>query len=207
VRAFVYLAEDLHFGQAARRLYVSQSALSQQIQRLERELCTQLFHRAHRKVWLTAAGREFLRSAQVALELAERAATRARAVGGRAGDLAVSYVPGFGLSDAAEGFIYQLCGALAGLPFDAAIRPVAHSVPEHLRALSDGSAYLGFSAGPEPVSVPQCRTVVLPPGPAHPAVTAPVRMAWPIWASQAEISRVLAVAAGVLAIEKFDKQM
>ena len=38
LRTFITLAEELHFGLPAAREHVAQSALSQQLQRLEREL-------------------------------------------------------------------------------------------------------------------------------------------------------------------------
>ena len=57
LRYFVTLAEELHFGRAAAREHIVQSALSQQLQRLERELGVLLLERTTHHVQLSAAGR------------------------------------------------------------------------------------------------------------------------------------------------------
>ncbi|MFG2782307.1 LysR family transcriptional regulator [Streptomyces prunicolor] len=56
LRAFLVVAEELHFTRAAARLYVAQQALSRDVRRLERELGAELFVRTTRQVTLTADG-------------------------------------------------------------------------------------------------------------------------------------------------------
>src|SRR3954464_13449851 len=77
LRYFVTLAEELHFGRAAAREHIVQSALSQQLQRLERELGVLLLDRTTRHVELTPAGSAFLIEARQILAHVDRAALAA----------------------------------------------------------------------------------------------------------------------------------
>jgi DNA-binding transcriptional LysR family regulator len=73
LRTFQVLTETLHFGRAAERLGVTQSAVSQQIAALEKELGAALFERIGRRVQLTSAGEVLAREAGKVLSAASRA--------------------------------------------------------------------------------------------------------------------------------------
>jgi DNA-binding transcriptional LysR family regulator len=93
LRYFTVLAEELHFGRAARKLALTQPPLSQAIQNLERELGVRLLERTRRSVALTHAGRAFLDEARQTLARADRATDAARsAARGEVGRLAVGFL-------------------------------------------------------------------------------------------------------------------
>jgi len=92
LRCFVTVAEELHFGRAARRLFMTQPPLSRQIQLLEHSLGVELLERSSRQVHLTAAGRSFLRDARQLLAFAQQAAISTRRVAkGEAGRLTLGF--------------------------------------------------------------------------------------------------------------------
>lgn len=68
LRYFVTVADEGGISRAAEVLFLSQPSLSQQIQRLEKEMNTRLFLREARGVALTPAGHLFLRYARSVLE-------------------------------------------------------------------------------------------------------------------------------------------
>jgi len=92
LRYFVTVAEELHFGRAAKRLNMSQPPLSRQIQELEEELGFPLFVREYHKVELTGAGRVYLTQIKRILDHLDAARQDAVAVAsGRKGRLRIGY--------------------------------------------------------------------------------------------------------------------
>src|SRR5688572_23771286 len=94
LRSFLVVAEELHFGRAARRLHLSQPPLSLQIRRLEEQLGARLFDRDRRHVALTEAGAGLVGRARHLLGELDRACVDAgRVARGELGALAVGYTP------------------------------------------------------------------------------------------------------------------
>lgn len=93
LRYFVAVAEERHFGRAAKRLHMAQPPLSQQIRQLEDELGVELLHRSTRRVDLTDAGRAYLERAHAILADVDEAAHHARRVAaGSVGHLTIGCV-------------------------------------------------------------------------------------------------------------------
>ena len=81
LRYFAVLAEELHFGRAAARLYITQPGLSHAVARIERQLDVELLRRTRSSVELTEAGAELLRCARRLLADLDGAVTRVRMAG------------------------------------------------------------------------------------------------------------------------------
>lgn len=71
-RAFLALAEELHFGRAAARLHMAQPPLSRMIRTLETQLGAPLFERSTRAVSLTPQGEALIEPARELVELSAR---------------------------------------------------------------------------------------------------------------------------------------
>ncbi|MFM9913891.1 MAG: LysR substrate-binding domain-containing protein [Methylophilaceae bacterium] len=108
LRYFVKLAEHLHFSLAAEALDIAPSALSMQLQGLEKELGVKLVARTKRSVSLTGAGELFLVEAKATLQQAEQSMLIAKRAGrGEIGKLEVGFV----MSAACSGIVQKLLSA------------------------------------------------------------------------------------------------
>ncbi|HXL77096.1 MAG TPA: LysR family transcriptional regulator, partial [Candidatus Eisenbacteria bacterium] len=92
LRAFVEVAEAGHFGHAAEHLHLTQPALTQRIQALERELGLQLLERNARGVRLAPSGTVLLPHARRLIQTEDQALGDLRAyLSGTIGRLRIAY--------------------------------------------------------------------------------------------------------------------
>jgi DNA-binding transcriptional LysR family regulator len=149
LRYFVAVATEENIGRAARRLNVSQPALTKQIHDLERELGVQLFERTARGVALTSAGSAFLAGAEVTLASANNAVHRAQAAGRDVmGRLAIGHVR----PDAHLGLVEPILRTIHQRYPSMELSLSYLSSAEQWRALRDWRLDVGFAySSPPPV--------------------------------------------------------
>ncbi|MFG2606062.1 LysR family transcriptional regulator [Streptomyces sp. NPDC048514] len=157
---FVAVAEELHFGRAADRLHIVQSAVSQQIQRLERELGAELFDRSPRRVRLTGAGERLLPEARAVLAAAERARAAVAAPAG------LRLGTSTGLGSHLDRVLAAFAERAPGVPVELFSLPVA----ERLDRVAAGRLDAAFVRSAEPP--PGVRVLPLWPDPLMAAVPA-----------------------------------
>jgi len=93
LRYFLQVAEDLHFGKAANKLFISQPGLSRQIKQLEEELQTILLERDNKNVSLSIAGAYFNEEVKLLLRDFERIKTHTQLLSkGQEGRISIGYV-------------------------------------------------------------------------------------------------------------------
>jgi acetyl esterase/lipase len=130
LRAFVAVAEELNFGRAAARLYLSQPALSRQIRALERLLGCELLRRSTHRVELTVAGSALLDRARRLLGDLDEAIATTQSVGGElANRMATMWAPVLEVAAADRDIqemrtAYEAFLAQAPIPESVEIRPV-----------------------------------------------------------------------------------
>ncbi|MFQ2198247.1 LysR substrate-binding domain-containing protein [Aeromonas hydrophila] len=145
LKAFVTLGEVLHFGQAAVRQHVTQSALSKQIRRLEEELGGELFERNASSTRLTVLGRALYQDASALVAANEQLSRTARDVlAGNSGTLRI----GFGV--ATKILVPAAIARFRTERPQVTIELNDLSTHHQLLALSEGKLDLGFCRLPAP---------------------------------------------------------
>nr|WP_236663846.1 LysR family transcriptional regulator [Aeromonas jandaei] len=145
MKAFVTLGEVLHFGQAAVRQHVTQSALSKQIRRLEEELGGELFERNASTTRLTVLGRALYEDARAVVIQSEQLSRTARDVlAGNVGTLRI----GFGV--ATKILVPAVIARFRAERPQVTIELNDLSTHHQLLALSEGKLDLGFCRLPAP---------------------------------------------------------
>jgi len=100
LRYFVAVADHQSFTKAATQYYISQTAITQQIQTLEETLGVKLVDRSTRPISLTPGGLAFLPEAKIIIDRMESAIQRSReASTGLTGSLRIGYTKGYEQSD------------------------------------------------------------------------------------------------------------
>ena len=140
---FAAVADEGGFGRAAERLHIVQSAVSQQIGRLERELGLRLFDRTTRRVRLTAAGGRLLAEARGVLAVADRLQRVAADVAAGA-----EGVVRLGTVRFPDDRLYRLLDDLARRAPKLQVRPQRLRVADRLAALRTGDLDAAFVRGP-----------------------------------------------------------
>jgi DNA-binding transcriptional LysR family regulator len=88
-RTFLAIAETRHFGRAAERLHVTQTAVSARVRTLEELIGAALFVRNKAGAALTPAGQRFMRHARTLVQVWESARVQAAVPAGRRGVVTV----------------------------------------------------------------------------------------------------------------------
>ncbi|WP_296260911.1 MULTISPECIES: LysR family transcriptional regulator [unclassified Pseudomonas] len=156
LRAFVTLAEELHFGRAAQRLAIVQPALSMQIKALEAWLGVRLLDRNRHSVTLTEVGRLFLDEARATLHQAQHSADVARGLGrGESGRIRLGFVSSV-LPDVLPSLIRQAHQRYPGIALVLKDMPG----PDQVHALKSGQLDFGLMRLPAPHSGVQTQVVL-----------------------------------------------
>lgn len=143
LEAFVTVARERSFTRAALRLHVSQSAVSQQVVALERELGARLLDRTRRRVDLTQSGAAFYEHAERILSEAERAR---RAVAASQGAITGELDVAASLTTASYVLPPALAALVAAHP-DVLLSMRVENTEDVVHGLLRGDADVGFVEG------------------------------------------------------------
>jgi DNA-binding transcriptional LysR family regulator len=141
LRHFVVVAEEGNISRAAKRIFLTQPALSRQIKSLECEIGQCLLERQAHSIRLTAVGEALVREARELLEHAELVLERVRAAG-RGVRLRVGYAPSL-----AAGILSATVASFTQTHADAQVELFDLSTAEMLAGLEGDSLDVALSVG------------------------------------------------------------
>ncbi|MFV0131986.1 LysR family transcriptional regulator [Streptomyces sp. HMX87] len=150
MRLFLVLGEELHFGRASARLFITQPALSQQIRDMERRLGVRLFERTSRDVMLTSAGRALLAEARAAVDAVDR---MRRVADSQARQLSEQLVVGSIGAEAAMPHTRAVLRTLQDRHPRMALRVVSLNFIDHIAALVRQEVDVVFLRPPVPAGI------------------------------------------------------
>lgn len=140
IDCFLEVAHELHFGRAARNMYLAQSSLSESIKSLEREVGGSLFDRSSRSVALTPLGASFRLGVEPAASaLRKTLAECRRQAQGQGAVLRVGFLGG-GLYELTLPLLAKVKELLPGVTLEW----VELTLVEQFQAVADGRVDVAF---------------------------------------------------------------
>lgn len=147
IRYFIVLAKELHFGNAADKLFIAQSVLSRQLKELEKELGVDLFLRTKRRVELTDEGKHFLATADLLMSQLETEKNNLQKISkGYKGSLSIGHV-GTSMFSVLPKFVLQFKKEFP----DVEVRLLELTNQAQLEMIKNGTLDAGFIRTPESV--------------------------------------------------------
>ncbi|HSI91126.1 MAG TPA: LysR family transcriptional regulator [Adhaeribacter sp.] len=145
---FTMLAEEKHFGLAAKRIGIEQPPLSLQIKKLEERVGGKLFDRSNKRVRLTAAGEALLPEARQLLANTHQVLDKIKKINsGEAGTLQIGFTSST-IFCGLPAWIQQHKQAFPEVGFSLRER----SPKDQIQELLEGTLHIGFIREPEKVA-------------------------------------------------------
>lgn len=140
VEYILKIAEENNITRAAEKLFITQSALNQQLLKLERELDTPLFYRSRTNWRPTEAGEVYIRNAKELLRIRKTTYDQIRDIARtKKGTLTIGITPGRGI--ALFGSVYPIFHQK--YPY-ITVEPIEQNVRELQALIAEGSLDIGF---------------------------------------------------------------
>lgn len=136
----IKIAEEKNITRAAEKLYITQSALNQQLLRLEKDLGTPLFLRTRHSCTLTEAGEVYVENAKKILDIKTETYNRIGDIAAtKRGHLSVGLAPGRGID-----MFTSIYPQFRRIYPEVVISPIELGIRRQQEMIADGQLDLGF---------------------------------------------------------------